>query len=207
MDIAAKENVFLPEMDTKGILANIGRHITLDEREAAFFTAMLLPLRVRQHDTVEKRGELSRYFIHVNSGCLMSYFTDREEVDHVLQFATAGWWTADLQSFNNQVPSIYTTRALADSEIFLIPKPSMDELFEKVPKFERYFRLILQNSLITHQNRILQSYSTTADERYRAFREKYPSLEQYVPLKYIASYLGITPEFLSKVRRKMMEKN
>lgn len=194
-------------MDTRSILTNIGRYITLDEREASLFTSLLLPLRVKQHDNVEKRGDQSRYFIHVNSGCLMSYFTDNDDVDHVLQFATAGWWTGDLQSFTRQVPSIYTTRALADSEVFLLPKAGMDELLDKVPKFERYFRVIFQNSLITHQNRILQSYSATADERYRAFREKYPSLEQYVPLKYIASYLGITPEFLSKVRRKMMEKS
>jgi hypothetical protein len=82
----------------------------------------------------------------------------------------------------------------------------MDQLLERLPKFERYFRIIFQNSLITHQNRIIQSYSSTADERYLAFREKYPNLEQYVPLKYIASYLGITPEFLSKIRRKLMNK-
>jgi CRP-like cAMP-binding protein len=194
-------------MDTKGILANIGRYITLEEREASLFSSLLLPLRVKQHEQVERRGEQSRYFIHVNSGCLMSYFTDSQDVDHVLQFATAGWWTGDLHSFTRQVPSIYTTRALADSEVFLLPKASMDELLEKVPRFERYFRVIFQNSLITHQNRIIQSYSATADERYIAFREKYPSLEQYVPLKYIASYLGITPEFLSKVRRKLMEKS
>jgi len=194
-------------MDTKSILSHIGRHIVLDEREVSLFTSMLLPLRVKQHEEVARRGEQTRYFIHVNSGCLMSYFTDSNDVDHVLQFATAGWWTGDLQSFTRQVPSISTTRALADSEVFLLPKASLDELMEKVPKFERYFRIIFQNSLITHQDRLLQTYSVTADERYRAFRDKYPSLEQYVPLKYIASYLGITPEFLSKVRRKMTEKS
>ena len=188
-------------MDTQSILTNISRYITLEEHEASLIASLLLPLRVKQHEHVEKRGEQSKYFIHVNSGCLMSFFTDEQEVDHVLQFATAGWWTGDLQSFTRQVPSIYTTRALADSEVFLLPKTSMDELLEKVPKFERYFRIIFQNSLITHQNRILQSYSATADERYRAFREKYPTLEQYVPLKYIASYLGITPEFLSTIRK------
>jgi CRP-like cAMP-binding protein len=96
---------------------------------------------------------------------------------------------------------------LAESEVFLLPRNNMDNLFEQIPKFERYFRIIFQNSLVTHQQRIMQSYSYTADDRYLAFREKYPSLEQYVPLKYIASYLGITPEFLSKVRRKLMEKS
>ena len=154
----------------------------------------------------EKTGEPSRYFIYVNSGCLMSYFTDPEDNDHVMQFATAGWWTGDLPSFTQQVPSIHTTRALTDSEVLLLPRQSMDLLLEKYPKFERYFRILFQNSLINHQNRLIQSLSSKAEDRYLAFQKKYPSLEQYVPLKYIASYLGITPEFLSKIRRKLMHK-
>jgi CRP-like cAMP-binding protein len=91
--------------------------------------------------------------------------------------------------------------------VLLLPKSHMDQLLNEAPVFEKYFRIIFQNSLITHQNRIIQSYSSTAEERYLAFREKYSTLEQYVPLKYIASYLGITPEFLSKVRRKLMDKH
>lgn len=136
----------------------------------------------------------------------MTFYTDKEGVDHVIQFATAGWWTGDLHSFTKQIPSIYTTKALADSEVLLLPKNSMDQLLEKHPRFERYFRIIFQNSLVTHQHRIIQSFADTAEERYLSFREKYPSLEQYVPLKYIASYLGITPEFLSKIRRKLTTK-
>jgi CRP-like cAMP-binding protein len=82
----------------------------------------------------------------------------------------------------------------------------MDQLLDKYPKFERYFRILFQNSLITHQDRIVQNFSDTAEDRYEQFRQKYPSLEQYVPLKYIASYLGITPEFLSKIRRRQTKK-
>lgn len=193
-------------MNTTGILATINKHVSLEQSESDYFTSLLLPLRLKQSEFVEQSGDQSKYFIHVNSGCLMSYFTDKEGFDHVLQFATSGWWTGDLHSFTHQVPSTYSTRALAESEVFLLPKNNMDLLLERTPKFERYFRIIFQNSLITHQNRIIQSYSASADERYVAFREKYPNLEQYVPQKYIASYLGITPEFLSKVRRKLMEK-
>jgi hypothetical protein len=78
----------------------------------------------------------------------------------------------------------------------------MDEMLERYPVFEKYFRIIFQNSLITYQNRIIQAFTHTADDRYANFQEQYPQLEQFVPLKYIASYLGITPEFLSKIRRK-----
>lgn len=193
-------------MKISTILASIGRHITLNEEEITFFSSLLIPQAIKQHEAVEKIGEPTRAFIYVNSGCLMTYYTDREDVDHVIQFATAGWWTGDLHSFTKQIPSIYTTKALADSEVLLLPKNSMDQLLEKYPRFERYFRIIFQNSLVTHQHRIIQGFSSTAEERYLSFREKYPSLEQYVPLKYIASYLGITPEFLSKIRRKLVGK-
>jgi hypothetical protein len=87
-----------------------------------------------------------------------------------------------------------------------LPKTSVDQLLEKYVKFERYFRILYQNSLVTQQHRVILSYSATAEERYLSFREKYPTLEQFVPQKYIASYLGITPEFLSKIRRKLMDK-
>lgn len=194
-------------MTTATILSAIQRHVTLTDDETTFFTSLLLPQRVRQGEMIERNGELTRCFIFVNAGCLMTYFTDKEDVDHVIQFATTGWWTGDLHSFTKQIPSIYTTKGLADSEVWLLPKASMEQLLERVPRFERYFRIIFQNSLITQQHRIIQSYSATVEERYLQFREKYPSLEQYVPLKYIASYLGITPEFLSKVRRRLMEKS
>jgi CRP-like cAMP-binding protein len=194
-------------MNTVTILSAIQRHVTLTDEETAFFSSLLLPQRVRQGEMIEREGEPTRCFIFVNAGCLMTYFTDKDDVDHVIQFATTGWWTGDLHSFTKQIPSIYTTKGLADSEVWLLPKASMEQLLERVPRFERYFRIIFQNSLITQQHRIIQSYSATVDERYLHFREKYPSLEQYVPQKYIASYLGITPEFLSKVRRRLMEKS
>lgn len=132
----------------------------------------------------------------------MTFFTDKEGNDQVIQFATSGWWTGDLHSLTTQQPSIYTTRALADSEVMLLPKVRMEELLERYPVFERYFRIMFQNSLVTHQNRIIEAFAITAEDRYTRFQKKYPQLEQYVPLKYIASYLGITPEFLSKIRRR-----
>jgi CRP-like cAMP-binding protein len=94
---------------------------------------------------------------------------------------------------------------LTDSDVLFLPHEALNQLLDRYPKFERYFRILFQNSLITHQDRLIQNLSATAEERYTKFSEKYPGLEQYVPLKYIASYLGFTPEFLSKIRRKMME--
>ncbi len=193
-------------MNNAEILAQINRHISLDERESLYFSSLLIHAKIKQGDYLEKVGEVTQNFIHVESGCLMSYYTDKEGDDHVLQFATTGWWTGDLQSFTKQQPSVYSTRALTDSAVFYLLKTDMDQLLDRYPKFEKYFRILFQNSLITHQDRIVQNLSVTAEDRYELFRQKYPSLEQYVPLKYIASYLGITPEFLSKIRRRQAKK-
>lgn len=189
-------------MDFLNILAAIKKHISLSPEEELFFTSILVPVKLKQGEFVEKARDVTRQFIHVQSGCLMTYYTDNEGNDQVIQFATAGWWTGDLHSLTKQEPSIYSTRALADSEILLLPKVRMEELLERYPKFERFFRIMFQNSLVTHQTRIIEAFSLSAEERYANFLKRYPQLEQYVPLKYIASYLGMTPEFLSKIRRK-----
>jgi len=189
----------------RSILSHITRHVSLTRTEEDFFISILIPLKLKQGEFAEKAGDITHNFIHVNSGCLMTYFTDKEGNDQVIQFATAGWWTGDLHSLTTQQPSIYTTRALADSEILLLPKIRMEELMERYPVFERYFRIMFQNSLVTHQNRIIEAFAFTAEDRYENFQKKYPQFEQFVPLKYIASYLGITPEFLSKIRRKRMK--
>lgn len=193
-------------MDTSAIVTSISRFITLSDIEALYFKSLLLPMRVKQGQFVETAGQVTNYFIYVNAGCLMTYFTDKQNTDHVIQFATAGWWTGDLQSFTKKIPAIYSTKTLADSEVFLLPADQLNELLNRYTKFERYFRILYQNSLITHQDRLIQNLSSSAEERYTKFLEKYPGLDQYVPLKYIASYLGFTPEFLSKIRRKMMER-
>jgi|CXWK01.1.fsa_nt_gi CRP-like cAMP-binding protein len=193
-------------INTSVLLASINRHITLEPADIVLFTAMLQPAQIKQGEFIETSGTVTPHFIHVLSGCLMTYYSDKNGHDHVIQFAMAGWWTGDLHSFTEQVPSIYSTRALADSEVLYLPKADMDRLLAEVPKFERFFRILFQNSLVTHQQRIIQNFSANAEERYENFRKKYPSLEQYVPLKYIASYLGFTPEFLSKIRRKQLDR-
>lgn len=193
-------------MDTRGILSHISRNVTLNDEEQQFFISILVPVKLKQGEFIEQAGEISNNFIHVNAGCLMTYYTDEDGNDQVLQFSTSGWWTADLHSLTTRQPSIYSTRALADSEVFLLPKIRLEELVERYPIFERFFRIMFQNSLVTHQDRIIQVFSLTAEERYANLSEKYPQLEQFVPLKYIASYLGITPEFLSKIRRKRMDR-
>lgn len=193
-------------MPHSSIISSIEKMVSLTPDEQVTLEAALVSRQLKQGEFLEHAGEPARYLTYVTSGCLMTYYTDNNGQDHVLQFATSGWWTGDLTCYVKNIPSVYSTRTLADSEVLMLTKVSMDLLLEKNPKLERYFRIIFQNSLVTHQERILQGFSATAEERYQHFLEKYPTLEQFVPQKYIASYLGITPEFLSKIRRKLMEK-
>jgi len=192
--------------DFKTILAAIEKHVPLDDVEKAALLSSLDSRTLKAGDIVARSGEYNQHFIFVNMGCLMTFFTDSEGVERVLQFATASWWTGDLESFYKHTMSCYTTRALIDSEVFLMTLPAFESLLERVPRLEKYFRILFQNSLVTHGRRITEINSYSAEERYESFRDRYPTLEQFVPQKYIASYLGVTPEFLSKVRRRLAHK-
>src|SRR6478609_1569898 len=106
-------------MDHSSILTSISKHITLEGSDELYLKSLLVPIKIRQGEIPEKAGEISKGMYYVNSGCLMSYYSDKEGTDRVIQFAIAGWWTGDLHSFTKQIPSIYSTRALTDSEAFL----------------------------------------------------------------------------------------
>ncbi len=118
-------------------------------------------------------------------------------------FAIEDWWTGDLYSFPTQKPSNHFIDALEDTEILQISKPNLDKLFEQVPKFERFYRILFQNALIAQHERINQNLSFTAEQRYLHFIKKYPEVEQRISQKHVATFLGITPEFLSMLRKKI----
>jgi CRP-like cAMP-binding protein len=137
-------------------------------------------------------------------GCFKSYSIDEKGNEHIIMFAPEDWWMGDLYSFLTGKPSRFYTVALEASEILMISKSDLQRLYETVPKFERFFRILFQSALVAQFQRIDQNLSMTAEERYLEFQNRYPQLEQRIPLKQIASFLGITPEFLSIIRRKGM---
>jgi CRP-like cAMP-binding protein len=116
-------------------------------------------------------------------------------------FAVEGWWTGNLKSFLKQSPSDFSIQAIEDTVLLRLNKLQVEELYSKVPKFERYFRILLQNRLLATQERVAHHLSSSASEKYRQFLEKFPNIEKRVPLKHIASYLGITPTYLSRLRK------
>ena len=182
------------------ILKNISRFIQLDPEESEYFISILKLKRLRKKQFLLQEGEICRYEYFVNKGCLRTYNIDEKGIEHNVQFAIEDWWIGDMYSFLTQTPARYNIDALENCELLYLGKDELEQLYIKVPKFERYFRHLLQNALIAGQQRITESMSMTADERYCNFIERYPLMEKRIPLKHIASYLGITPESLSRVR-------
>ena len=188
------------------LLKNISRHIQLTPDEVSYFTSLVRKRSIRKKQYLLQAGDLCRYEHFVNKGCLRSYVVDEKGQEHIVQFAFEEWWVGDMYSFLTGTPATYHVDALENSEVFLIDKPSIEQLYVKIPKFERFFRIIIQNAFIAQQRRIIENMSLTAEERYINFLNRYPSFEQRLPQHQVASYLGITPESLSRIRRQMAEK-
>ena len=189
------------------ILQNIARYIQLTPEETDFFISVLQIKKLRKKQYLVQEGDVCRYESFVNKGCLRTYHVDEKGQEHIAQFAIEGWWISDMYSFLTSTPARLNVDAMEDAELLCIDKPSLEELYLRVPKFERFFRIILQNAFIAHQQRIIANMSKSAEERYLEFLERYPELEQRVPQHQIASYLGITPESLSRIRKQLTERS
>jgi CRP-like cAMP-binding protein len=193
-------------MNTQHFLSSISQYIQLDQKEVDFLNSVLISRPFRDGEIIVERGEPARYLIFANSGYLMTYYTDDDGAEHVIQFAAGGWWSGDLYSLSEEGTTPFSTRGLSDGEALLLPKLAQGHLLENFPKFERYFRVMFHKGLMRQQLRYIEGHSTSAEERYSSFVRTYPTIIRDVPQKYIASYLGITPEFLSKIRKKLSRK-
>jgi CRP-like cAMP-binding protein len=164
--------------------------------------AALTPIFLRKKKIWLNEGEVCRQVAFVNSGCLRSYSVDTNGSEHVVQLAMPNHWVADLYSFLNQTPSTLYIEAIRDSDVLLLPHAKMEELYKQVPCLERYFRILFQNAYLSTQQRLNSTLSVSAEERYKNLIAVHPEILQKIPLGYIASYLGITPESLSRIRKK-----
>lgn len=193
-------------MDFDLLLKNIARHIQLDKTEIDFFISLLQMKKLKRKEFLLKYGEICKTENFIFKGCLRVYTVDDNGFEHIVMFGIEDWWVSDLYSFLTNSPTTYYIDALEDTELLQISKANLDKLYERVPGFERFFRIILQNAYIAQQQRINQNLSFTAEQRYLNFIDKYPAFEQRISQKHIAAYLGITPVFLSMLRKKLSRK-
>ena len=182
------------------ILSNVSKHINLDKGEADRFISLLNKVSVSKKETLLRQGDICKSIYFVNSGALRAYYSDKQDKETTIMFGVADWWITDMYSFLNQQPALMHLQALEASEVLELSKANMDQLYGDVPKFERFFRIIIQNAYVREQVRVIHNLSMTAEERYEIFLKKYPQIVKRVTQKQIASYLGITPEFLSTIR-------
>jgi CRP-like cAMP-binding protein len=186
----------------ESIRANIGKYVALSDAEFGIFAGLL------QHRYLEKKapllvaGEVCDFEGYVVNGCLRVYHTDESGADHVLHFAPEDWWVTDVGSLISQTPAVLSMDALEPTEVLLIDRASKERLYAEVPKFERVFRIMSQRALVAMQGRVMGMMRETADVRYDDFKRRYPNLEHRVPQHQIAAYLGISPEFLSRIRHR-----
>lgn len=177
--------------------------ISITEEEFDYCKSLFLPKKLRKRQYLLQEGDVSKHTSFVEKGILRTYTVDDKGTEHILQFAQEGWWISDLYSFLTNEPSTYNTEALEDCELLLITKPSWDALLEKIPAFERYFRILIQNNLIATQRRLMGTMTESAEEKYLKLLKTQPDCVQRVPQHMIASYLGITRETLSRIRSQM----
>ncbi len=187
------------------LLKNLARFITLTKEEEAYLISKLKIKKLRKKQYFLQEGDVCKHQGFVYKGCLRAFEVDAKGVEHVAQFSPEDWWIGDIYSFYTNEPSRLNIEALEDTELFIFDKDSLEDLYVKIPKMERYFRLLMQNALISLSQRVISSMSKSAAERYCEFIQRYPQIEQRVPNHQIASYLGIKPESLSRIRKQYIK--
>jgi CRP-like cAMP-binding protein len=188
-------------IDYESILANVGRHVELDAAEVEYFVSLLKLRRLDRKELLLEEGRMCRYFYYVQSGTLRAFC--RGEKETTIMFAPADWWVTDMYCFLNGKKAMMHIEALEESVVFPLSKAQLDGLFERSGKFERWFRILMQNAYTREQLRAMDTLSLSAEERYVSFVKKYPAIANQVTKKQIASYLGVTPEFLSGILKKL----
>lgn len=179
--------------------------IPLNDEEVELVSSYFKPRLYRKRQYVLQEGDICNQFNFVVRGCLRMYKVDEKGNTHIIQFASENWWMIDIGSFHGRKPSELNIDALEDTMVLQISYDNLIALYTQVAKFDRIFRVLIENSYVTLQNRLLQNISSTAEDRYNSFIEVYPHLSNRLPQTQIASFLGITPEFLSRLRNRRVK--
>ena len=191
----------------KPLLDYFQKVIPLKNEEKQLVTELFKPRLYRKRQYVLQEGDVCNQFHFIVRGCLRMYKIDKKGNTHIIQFAVENWWLSDIGSFHERKSSELNIDALEDTMVLQISHENLVLLYTKAPKFDRIFRVLIENSFVSLQKRLLQNISSTAEERYNSFLDSYSDLTKRLPQTQIASFLGITPEFLSRLRNKQTKKS
>lgn len=185
------------------LLVHIQNKVTLTEKEREEIKSFFIPKKLRKKQYLLQEGDLCRYLSFVGSGLLKSYKLDEKGNEHINMFAFEGWWISDFNSYINQEKAVLNIDAIEESELLMISLEDYEKMTLQIPAMDRYFRILYQNSLVTKDHRLIVSNSYTAEEKYIYLAKNNPQIIKRVPHTLIASYLGLAPETVSRIRRKL----
>ncbi|WP_242917291.1 Crp/Fnr family transcriptional regulator [Pontibacter liquoris] len=186
----------------KAVFQHINKFVSIDENEFDDIILYFTRRSAEKKALLMRPGDLALHDYFVLSGCLHMYFTDKKGTEHTIQFALKGWWLADYAALQGKKPAGFYMQAVEDSELLSISQTKREELFRAFPKMASYFRAVYQIAYGAYQTRMKYMLSYSKEEIYFEFRDSYPEFVNSVPQYLIASYLGLTPEYISKLRRK-----
>jgi len=186
------------------LIKHIRKIVELEDDSIKVLTKYVKPLTLKKKDFLLNEGQICRSIYFVEKGCLRMYFINDKSGEQITQFALDNWWISDFLSFIDNKPSEYFIQAVEKSEILSIDERSLDEMLKELPQMERYFRIIMQRAWAASQQRIKYMYDLSKEEYYIHFCTSFPEFVQRVPQYMIASYLGLTPEYVSELRKKKL---
>ncbi|TYA71637.1 Crp/Fnr family transcriptional regulator [Seonamhaeicola marinus] len=187
----------------KPLLNYISNHVNLSDSEEDELIAIINYRKYLKGQYLVQQGDICKHSSFIISGCARTFFVDDKGQEHTIMFAIEDWWTSDIGSLITQSPADYNVQCIEDTEVIQFPYDIQEALYLKIPKLERLFRKMLERAFVASQKRIVRSFSLTAKEQYIHFKKQYPKIEQRIPQYMVASYLGITKEFLSKIKSQL----
>lgn len=189
------------------IINNVSRFIELTDLEKHRFISLLKEITVKKRDFLLREGDVAKYEYFITKGCLKVYSLDMAGTQHISMFGIESYWTTDMASFISNEPSRFFIEALEDTKLLAISKKNYKLLFKEIPKFERFYRILYQRSLMSYIQRTNYGISLPAEERYFRFKEQYPQIINRIKQKDLAAYIGVTPEFMSMIKSKIKKKS
>ncbi|MCP4483839.1 MAG: Crp/Fnr family transcriptional regulator [Flavobacteriaceae bacterium] len=190
-------------MHYSSFLNYINKYIDLTEKEIAFLRSNTNYKKYLKGHYIVQQGAVCKHTNFIISGCTKNFYVDQQGQEHIVTFAIENWWSADLSSFITQTPSDFNVKCIEATEVIQFTYQNQDEIFQNIPKMETLFRKLLEKALVSSQKRIVNNFSLSAKDQYLYFKKQFSTIEQRVPQYMVASYLGITKEFLSKIKTEL----
>lgn len=188
----------------KAFIAFINSYVSLAPEEETILLSKASHRKYLKGQYVVQQGDICKYSGFIISGCTRTFYVDDDGQEHIVMFSKENWWASEIGSFVTQTPSDYNVQCIENTELIQLSYSDQEALFKEIPKLERFFRLILEKAFVASQKRIITSFSLTAKEQYLNFKKQYPKLEQRIPQYMVASYLGISKEFLSRIKKQLL---